>query len=395
MTAVRLVAAAAVLLFPLSPAVAQEAAPLPPAREFVSAVTAQVSDAQEESRYDSVWKAFSELYRNESGRIVQEVRFTGRLHHDLARVDAGRAGDHAESNLRRLRFGPRVRFLQDYVFHAEIDINPQERDPLYVRFTDLYVEWSRGDALALTAGKQSVPFTQEGATSSKELLTIDRSNLANNIWFTQEYMPGISASGDAGSWKYHVGVFSAGAANRELGEFSGGYFTLGALGYDFAGALGVDEALVMGHYLRQAADDDNSFTQRFGDIGSLNLQLDANRWGLRSDLAFARGHRGQRDLRALMAMPYLNVIGGLQLVGRYTLVDSAGPNGVRLGTYENRVVEARGDRYDEIYAGANYYFYEHRLKLQTGVQWAEMDDSAGDGGDYSGVSWVSAVRVSW
>ena len=46
--------------------------------------------------------------------------------------------------------------------------------------------------LALTVGKQSLPFTQEGATSSKELITIDRSNLANNIWFSQEYMPGVS-----------------------------------------------------------------------------------------------------------------------------------------------------------------------------------------------------------
>lgn len=395
MTAVRVVAAAAILLFSLSPAAAQvPTTPLPPAHE-AAAATAQVTDQQDESRYDSVWKAFSELYRNESARIVQEVRFTGRFHHDLARVNASRAGDHDESNVRRLRFGPRIRFLQDYVFHAEIDINPQERDPFYVRFTDLYVEWSRGDALVITVGKQSVPFTQEGATSSKELLTIDRSNLANNIWFTQEYIPGIAASGEADGWKYHGGVYSAGAADRELGEFSAGYFTLATLGYDFGNALGVEEALVSGSYVHQAADDDNSFTQRLGDIGSLNLLIDAGRWGLRSDVAFARGHRGQSDLRALMVMPYVHVVGDLQFVGRYTLVDSAGQNGVRLGTYENRVVSDRGDRYDEIYAGANYYFYGHRLKLQTGVQWGEMDDSAGDGGDYSGVAWVTALRISW
>ena len=51
----------------------------------------------------------------------------------------------------------------------------------------------------ITVGKHSVPFTQEGATSSRELLTIDRSNLANNIWFGQEYMPGVSVSGRRGA----------------------------------------------------------------------------------------------------------------------------------------------------------------------------------------------------
>ena len=44
-----------------------------------------------------------------------------------------------------------------------------EIGPFYVRFTDLYVQWSRDPALVVTAGKQSIPFTQEGATSSKEL----------------------------------------------------------------------------------------------------------------------------------------------------------------------------------------------------------------------------------
>ena len=31
----------------------------------------------------------------------------------------------------------------------------------------------------------------------------------------------------------------------------------------------------------------------------------------------------------------------------------------------------------------NYYFYGHKLKLQTGVQFADMQDRANDGGAYS------------
>lgn len=389
MTAARAAAAAALSVFLTCNAAAQDVAPQPSA-----AAGEQAPETTAESPYDRIWKRFTELYRNDANRIVQEVRFTGRFQHDLTALDADQGG-HEESNVRRLRLGPRVRFLKDYLFHAELELNPQERDPLYVRFTDLYVEWSRGDALAVTVGKQSIPFTQEGATSSKELLTIDRSNLANNIWFTQEYMPGVSTSGTLDAWRYHAGVFSSGTATRELGEFSGGYFTLAALGYDFADALSAEEAVLTGQYVGQRADADNTFTQPFGHIGSVNFALNAGRWGLRSDAALAAGHRGQSDVRAFMAMPYVDITDALQLVGRYTLVDSTEPNGVRLATYENRVVTGRGDRYDELYAGANYYFYGHRLKLQSGVQWARLDDAADDGGEYSGVSWVTGLRVSW
>ena len=42
--------------------------------------------------------------------------------------------------------------------------------------------------------------------------------------------------------------------NREFGEFNGGTFTLGVLGYDFAPKLGVKEALLTGNYVYQNPD---------------------------------------------------------------------------------------------------------------------------------------------
>ena len=56
----------------------------------------------------------------------------------------------------------------------------------------------------------------------------------------------------------------------------------------------------------------------------------------------------------------------------------------------------RGDRYNEFYAGVNYYFYGHKLKWQNGVQHVSMGDSLGnDGGKYDGVSFTSGFRLSW
>jgi phosphate-selective porin OprO/OprP len=235
----------------------------------------------------------------------------------------------------------------------------------------------------------------DGGTSSKELLTIDRSNLANNIWFPQEYLPGASVSGRVAPWNYRVGMYSAGEANKEFGTFDGSAAILGVVGYDFAKALAVKEALLSANYVYQSPDRDNTFTRPLEHIISINLKLEAGRWGLRTDVSHAAGYLGQRDLRAFTAMPYYNATDKLQLVTRYTIIDSDGPNGILLATYENRVVRGRGDRFNELYLGANYFFYGHKLKLQSGVQIADMRDQANDGGAYSGASWVTGLRIGW
>jgi phosphate-selective porin OprO/OprP len=183
--------------------------------------------------------------------------------------------------------------------------------------------------------------------------------------------------------------------NRELGEFSGDLFALGVIGYDFAKSIGVTQALLTGNYLYQHPDRDNTFTRQLEHVASVNFKLDAGRWGVQSDLSTATGYLGQSDLWGLVVMPFVDATDKLQFVGRYTFLDSENPNGVRLATYESRVVPGRGDRYNELYLGANYFFYAHQLKVQTGVQWADMKDTAADGGAYSGVSWTTGLRIGW
>lgn len=346
------------------------------------------------STYDKIWTNLTDWYNDKENPVVQRVLFTGRFQHDFAVVESDQ-GDHRESNIRRVRFGPRITLFRDFLVHAELEVNPQERNPFYMRFTDAYVAWQKHPKAVVMIGKQSVPFTQEGATSSKELLTIDRSNLANNIWFAQEYMPGVSVSGRAAPWVYRGGIYSSGAANREFGRFNGDLFTLGLVGYDFAKKLGVREAVLTANYLYQRPDSNNTFTKRFGHVASLHFKLEQPRWGVRTDLSKAEGHLGQRDLWAAMLMPYFNATGKLQFVTRYTLVSSDGVNGVSLNTYENRVVSGRGDRYNEGYLGVNYFIYGHKLKLQSGVQFADMQDRADDGGAFSGTSWTTGIRIGW
>ena len=381
-------------VLPLSTVSAQTTAPKPATPQPAQPAPAPSTSADAQSTYDKIWQQFTTLYDDKSNRVVQRVLFTGRFQHEFAGINADQ-GDLDEWNTRRFRVGPRVTLFRDYTVHVEAELNPQEIDPLYMRLTDAYVQWSKSARLAITVGKQSIPYTMDGATSSKELLTIDRSNLTNNIWFPQEYLPGVGVAGKIARWNYRLTTYSAGQANKEFGEFNGGIATLAVVGYDFTDALGVKEALLSGNYVHQTPDVRNTFTRQLEDILSINLRLESARWGLRTDVSAAAGYLGQSDIWGVMAMPYLNITDKLQAIGRYTFLGSDDPNGLLLGTYENRIVRGRGDEYNELYLGANYFFYGQKLKLQTGLQFADMNDRANDGGEYSGTSWTTGLRIGW
>ena len=354
-------------------------------------VTAQ---EKEESGFDRLWSK-ARLYSGDADSFFQSFALSGRLQLDFAYVDSS-DDDHGEFNVRRFRFGFKTVFLQDFTFHVEGDFDIQSTDPFYRKLTDAYLAWSPSKTAKLTVGKHSAPFTLDGMTSSKRLLTIDRSNLTNNIWFTDEYIPGVSLQGETPKLVYHVGIYSSGDEDPEFGDFKGGEFVLLTLGHDFADRLGAEEALLRLTFVDNEPDPNNGFTNLLERIASLSFSYEAaSRWGVRADVSTGSGYAGQSDLWGFYVMPFWELSSSLELVGRYTFIDSDDENGIRFARYEREIARGRGDRYDEIHIGLNYYWYGHKLKLQNGLQWVEMDDRADDGGAYSGWGWTTALRVSW
>lgn len=385
-----------------SPAAAGEAVAAPAAQAQtstgsnpeVTVTPAKAEEAEkEESAFDRIWAAPT-LYRNDKARGLNDLRIVGRVHLDQYNLDSDQ-GDASDLVVRRARLGARAKLFRKLDVHVETELDLEGGGPLYSRLTDAYVAWKFSDAARLTLGKHSVKFTLDGSTSSNELLTIDRSNVANTFWFTDEYIPGVSVSGKSGKWSYYTGVYSGGREDREFGDFEGGWFWVGSAGHDFGDALGLDRALLRADYVYNEPVADSDFTKPFENIGALVLVLDGGRWGFLGDLVRGNGFLGQSDATGVTALPWFNITDRLQLAGRYTFVKSDERNGIRLNRYENVVVGGKGDRYHELYAGLNYLIYGHKLKLQTGLTWADMRDRASDGGAYDGWSWTSALRVSW
>ena len=353
---------------------------------------AQPAKAQDTSTFDEIWSA-PVLHKDGEAEVLNEFRVTGRLHLDNYIVEADQ-GDASDFVVRRARLGAKARLFKKLDAAVEVDLD-LEGGPLYNRLTDAYLAWTFSDAARLTVGKHSAKFTLDGSTSSGDLLTIDRSNVANNFWFTEEYAPGVSLSGKSGKWSYNTGVYSGGRDNGEFGDFDAGAFWLASLGRDFGEELGVKKAQLRADYVYNEPNPESDFTRPYDNVAALVFILDAGGWGFSGDIVRADGFPGQSDGFGVTALPWVGLTDRLQLVGRYTFVKSDDPNGLRLARYENAVVSGRGDRYHEVYGGLNYQIYGNKLKAQTGLAYANMRDRAGDGGAYDGFSWTTALRMSF
>jgi phosphate-selective porin OprO and OprP len=355
-------------------------------------ITPAISASETQSGYDRLW-SHATLYKADEG-FVRSFALSGRLQADASYFDADE-GDFDDVNWRRFRFGFKSRFAGDWMAQLEgdFDLNESSGD-WYSRLTDAYIGWQPDDARDVRFLKHSAGFTLDGVTSSKKLLTLQRSNLTNNLWFTAEYFTGVSMQGELeNNWNYRAGIFSS-DGNEEWSEFDAGYFTLTSAGYNWASALQMKNATVRLDYVYNQRDE-NANTRDFSNVISLSSQWEDGDWGLWTDLGAGNGHLGQSDIVGLSVMPFYNISELVQLVGRYTYIDSDDANGIRLGRYENEIVDGRGDRYNELYLGVNLFFYGHKFKWQTGLQFARLQDNAEDGGEYRGWGIGTGVRFSW
>ena len=113
---------------------------------------------------------------------------------------------------------------------------------------------------------------------------------------------------------------------------------------------------------------------------------------------YAMGGDGDNtDVFGFFIQPTYDVIPKkLQLVGRYSFATSEGALGViGQNRYEKPVADnsARGDTYNSIYGGAQYFIYGDKLKLMAGAEWARL--SGGSGESYDGFTLLTGIRLSF
>ncbi|MBT8346086.1 MAG: OprO/OprP family phosphate-selective porin [Desulfofustis sp.] len=355
--------------------------------------------AEEKSGFDKAW-SYLTLYENAESNF-QKFTLAGRAQLDAVWVDPdgldeeGKALENfSDTRWRRFRFGAEAHMFDTWKLHLEanFDLNEDFSD-WYTNLTDAYIQWENSKKLKIKAFKQSAGFTLDGDTSSKRLLSLERNNLTNNLWFTAEYFNGILVTGKfAGNFSYKASFFSSGGA-PEFDWDGASWFTFWQLGYKVN-----DEFKLRLDYVYQD-EDEQAASRDFEQILSFVPKWQSGPWGVWGDISFGKGFvdQGQEDVWGFHFKPFYDFNDNLQVVLAYTLVDGNGDNSVRLNRYDNRVdnVDSRGDRVQDVYGGVNVYFYGHKFKWQTGVTFTTMDDASEGGQDFEGWTLSTGLRVYW
>jgi phosphate-selective porin OprO/OprP len=355
--------------------------------------------AQEESNpYDKIWDKVT-LYKNEDNSLISKFWLTGRLqgeYHSFEN-DVAPAIDHDDYDWRRFRFGFKATLFGDITLHSEADLGLENRGrPLYNDLTDTYISWSAENGMKFKLGKQSAPFTLDGSTSSKKLHTLERSRIAGNIWFGQEYFPGISVSGSKDEIDYFAGYYSNDNKPEFDGAFKHGQFGILSFGKDYAANFNLEKSYLRLDFMFQE-DDGNDDVEDFNDWNaaySFVTKWENNDWYFWTDLSFADRKNG--DVWGLQLMPFYDITDKTQVIFCYTHLDSSGDNQLRASRWEDRLDrgEYRGDDLTEYFFGLNHFFYGHKLKWQNGLQYTQLDGADGSK-EYEGWGFTTAFRISW
>jgi phosphate-selective porin OprO and OprP len=372
-----------------------------------------------ETAFDKAWSAFT-LYKDETNPILQEFSLQGQFqlqyadghssegHFDTADrsgQDNNTLGDSIE--FRRARAGFKSKWFGNWKFDGQMDVNLNNNGAtIYSNIYEAVLTYAPNDALNASIGKREMKFGREHEISSKEILTFERS-LVDGLLFPGELTGAwVSGKGIEQHWSYELGVYANDRA-REFSELNGGTIFLAKVGYDYASQVGLDSAVAAIHYMHNTepgfkSTDKNrsySFSSSPGFTDSLALTNDIvqGRFGLTTDLLFGFGDNNltkpQANVAALTLIPSYYIADGLQLVGQFQAATSGSADGIKLNSrYEGASAspDKVGNSYASAYLGVNYYIYGHKLKLMNGVQYAYLG-----GGDYSGTTFLSGLRMSF
>jgi len=354
---------------------------------------------EETAASDSAWSYldlwdYTTLYSDKENPYIQEVKFIGRYHGQYHYVDSNRGTDDGWEN-RRLRPGLAVKFLSSFKFQAEVNIQDFKNldGPFFTGWDNFYINWKVNKALSFRLGRQKSNVSQERFTSSKYILTFNRSLLVNQL--TVDKTLGLSATYRfSDKLLLQTGIFSD-LWDNKFDDFDDG----GSVGALMRLAYGWNDHANTGlDYWYADGKKGSSEYKPYRHVLSLNSTNQWEGYGLNTDLFYGRGQgaREGQNVFGLMLMPWYDITEKLQGVFRYQLATSDSNTGIFLQKrYEAFAVDdgggRQGDLYNAFYAGLNYRIHGDKLKLMVGSEYSNM--SGRD--EFSGWTQWLGVRTYW
>ena len=352
---------------------------------------------EDETFADRAWQV-PVLHRNPDGFLFQEIRITGRYHGQFASVNSKRGSWSGWDN-RRIRGGLVVDFLR--WFRLRLQAKGEGEEGLFdsSSLEDAWVAWRPVEEFTLKLGQFKPRWSYDWSHSSDRHLTMEFYQFVDQ--FRPRRATGVSAGAAIGQWAGGLEVFSG---NMHDGDWDDddGRFIVANLGFDFGEKMDDWDRLRWRlDYLYNNDSEQIRIEQSYRHAVATHLEAKRGRWGGVGEVTFINGMDPQANAFGFMLQPSYDIIPEkLQVVGRYNFSNSAGDGLLLRKRYELKPSKfSRGDemgtRYQAGYLGLNWYIRGNQLKFMAGVEYANMVDNAGDGGDYNGWTVMSGVRFSF
>ena len=373
-------------------------------------MSSPIDPSAEGSPFDRLWSVAT-LYKNQENPILQEFATQGQLQVQYA-TGTGDSGDFSTADradactwgdveVRRFRFGMRALMFHSIKIHTLWDLYPDLTPRIYQRTPEAYVSYMPCDAFNLSVGKVELKFTREQEISSRDYLTFERSQLVSQFYSGELTGAWVSGKNIAGGWLYELGAYSN-ERRDEWPEFEGGTMIFGKLGFNYSVESGLDMALAELQYLHnsepgyQSPGDPKS--PPYSDCVAISNSITEGRFGLQTEAMWGNGKLDKPNAWGVSVLPSWFLTEKLQCVGLFEYAASAEANGIYLPTrYEAcapQTGDKSGDSYFSAYAGLNYYFYGHKLKVMSGMKYSHLDGKDG-GGNFSSWTWLAGIRMAF
>ncbi len=392
----------------------------------MSAVTQRAVAASEEpTTFDKLWD-HAVLYKDNTNPILEEFKLRGRYQGQYHAVKSVQGDDDTWED-RRSRFGFDAKLFNKKVeIRADFQSNDHFED-FYDGLVDAYIRWKPVSWLGITAGKTKPLIGQfDWLESTNTQPTFERSQIFNQLGINRT--TAITVEGTADAWSWRAGVYSNDTPNGtgnsltkrppsgtwgdgEFGHLDGGFSYSAGVGYDFKSLLNLEKADFRFDWLHSDRQVDSDLVlNKYDDILASTLWLKQDAASLVVEGYYAtgasykplKGDTGNGDVFGFFIEPRYDIIPEkLQIVGRYSFATGNGDVSLSAQSrYEQTAPDiipagkARGDLYQSIYLGFQYFIYGDKFKLLGGAEYAHLTGGPATD-DYEGVTWLTGVRFSF
>jgi phosphate-selective porin OprO/OprP len=314
------------------------------------------------------------LYRDDAAPLLNEFWVLGRYHGQYHWANGGAQDDEGWDN-RRFRLGTQFRMLKNLTVHAQSvsTDDPDDFDPEYNGFTELWVGWRFDESFMLTVGQQKHRFTHDRNVSSRYISYLERSQLTN--MFRADYTPAVTGSGRIGKWSYYAGVFTNKTSSHMDDSFTdldSGESVLGSVTRDLGDAFGTTTAHLNISAVHSEANANATNLNVFEDGVASALILTEGPFSLVTEVtAGLDSLRG--DAYGLNLQPTVYLTDKFQLAARYQYAFGDGTDVLQAQRrYERLAGMNRGDEYQAAYLGLNHHIAGYRLRVMYGAEYSTL-----------------------